>query len=144
MFTVNTKRKQEFFQTIEDGEDKFDISVTFDFIKSEDMDYVSIRDKLSDKKPILVENEKGKIDKKDVSTYNALLFLLRVSLVSCTGIADEEENPIIITGEDGKVNETNQVAVFEAVKAIPELFDKVVLAYTGLSSKNSKAGATPQ
>jgi len=137
-FVVNPKREVTFHHTYvpKEGE-PIEFSVTFKFTASEDIDYVQLRDKAADKTPLIVEDkETGKETKTEMGTYNAFLYTLRTSLISCEGIEDPEGKKIVITDDNGKINEDNQIAVFESIRSEQELFDKIIVAYVGHKEKN--------
>ena len=150
MFKVNPVRKVTFEETFiidpeneseEPKEGKF--SVTFHFAPAEDIDYVQLRKKMEDKTPLEFEDEKGKISKTDVGSYNAFLYNVRTSLIDWSGISDMEGNPLPVRDEKGKIIEANQLAVFEAVRLLKpakkgelSLMDKVTSAYVGHKGKN--------
>lgn len=136
-FVVNPKREVTFHHTITDGEEKTEFSVTFKFTPAEDVDYAELRKKMENKKTMEVEDEDGKITKTDMGTYNAFLYTLRTALSNWTNINDPEGNVLPVKDGKGKIIETNQIAVFEAVRIQKELFDKIILAYVGHKEKNS-------
>jgi hypothetical protein len=106
------------------------IKFHFKIPASEDVDYTELRKKLYAGDEIKTE------DTKTPGAYNAYLYSLRTALVKCEGIEDENGKPIIITDNDGVINEDYQIAVFELIKFDTELMKKVVVAYTGVSEKN--------
>lgn len=137
MFVVNTKREVTFHhKVVQEKGEPVEFSVTFKFAASEDVDYVKLREKASDKTPLVVEDENGKINKTDMGTYNAFLYTLRTGLQACEGIVDGNGDPVSIKNDKGVVDEDIQIAVFEAVKAETELFNKVTVAYIGDKEKN--------
>lgn len=136
-FVVNPKREVKFHHVInEKDKEPIEFSVTFKFTASEDIDYVELRKKAENKTPLEIVDEQGKVDKKDMGTYNAFLYTLRTALIDCSGITDPDGNEIKIKNEQGNIIQHNQIAVFEAVKSEKELFDKIVLAYIGEKEKN--------
>jgi hypothetical protein len=116
--------------------EKFELSVTIQQIASEDVDYGELRKKMesvSDTQ-VIINEESGKT--MDNGSYNAFLYTLRKSIVACKGFVDQDEKDLVITATDGKVNNINQIVVAEAIKQIPDFYDKIIAAYTGISSKN--------
>lgn len=136
-FVVNPKREVTFHHTIvEEGLESIEISATFDFIFAEDVDYVELQRKAADKTVLILKDEKGNEKEVNMGLYNTLLYSLRTSLIACTGFEDPDGKEIKIKDEKGKTIVNNQLVVFEAIRIMKELFEKVVLAYTGTKEKN--------
>jgi hypothetical protein len=95
---------------------------------SEDVDYTELRKKLSAGETIEPTKVPG--------AYNAYLYSLRTALINVEGVEDENGKPLIITDNDGVINEDYQIAAFELVKFDVDLMQKVITAYTGVSEKN--------
>ena len=149
MFKVNPVRRIKFPAVHDDGLGKDDsvieYSVTFDFVIAEDLDYGKLRGVLEDKTPITIIDPKTNepvIDpktKEPIETagmLNGFYFALRTSLVEWDGIVDTDGNPLPFKDEGGKIIEANQKAVFEAIRVDKDLFEKILLAYSGHKSKN--------
>ncbi len=118
-------------------QEPIEFSVTFDFPIAEDIDYVKIRKKMEGKEKLVTFDEETKKDKEiEAGVYNAFLYTLRTALVDCEGILLPDGEPIKITDDDGKIIEVNQKGVFNAIRQEADLFDKITLAYQGLSEKN--------
>ena len=128
-------------ENLEVKPEPIEFSVTFQFKIAEDLDYVELRDKAENKKELITYDENNKETKQDMGTWNAFLYILRTSLVEVNGIflpgsTDEKPLPLMITKEDGSIDVECQKAVFEAIRVETELFDKIILAFQGLNSKN--------
>jgi len=137
-FVVNPKRDVIFHHTIvEEDQEPIEISVSFSFIAAEDVDYVELQKKAEDKTTFEVTNEDtGEKKTINMGLYNTFLYTLRTSLVGCTGFVDSGNNEIEIKDKDGKTIVSNQLVVFEAIRLMKELFDKVIIAYSGTQEKN--------
>jgi len=124
--------------------DNIEASVTFDFPFAEDKDYASIQNMIRRK---LIPDATSEKDKKHNDQEiqklagNVQDMLYRKALVACTGFQDEDGNDITIKDADGKLIELNQKMVYEWVKTT-DIYGKVVMASSGLSSKNSETGVT--
>jgi len=120
---------------------KKEVAVWIDFKPqaAEDIDYTVLMSKMADKEKMVTQVEEKdektgevKMVEKiiDGGSYNALLYSIRTSIKAwCDEFTDEDNNVL-------PFNQDNQVAVFEAVREIPGFFDKVLTAYTGITSKN--------
>ena len=137
-FVVNPKRDVTFHHTIVEKEkEPIEISVSFSFVAAEDIDYVELQKKAEDKTTFeMIDEGTGKKKTINMGLYNTFLYTLRTSLVGCTGFVDPENNEIKIKDEDGKIIVNNQLVVFEAVRMMKELFDKIIIAYSGTQEKN--------
>jgi len=119
MFKINTKREKVINHKYED----FDLSVTVKFTIAEETDITKLQEFLNN-------------GSDEVGGYQLLMYNLRTSIIACSGFADEEGNEIIL--DKSKSNfEQLQIAVFEAVRNIPEFLEKLITAYSNLNSKNS-------
>lgn len=145
MFTVNPERRVKFNHVHDDGKEKIEFSVTFDFVIAEDVDYGELRDKLKDKQPIDIidpETNEPLVDpktKEPIATagmMNAYLYTLRTSLVEWTGIKNPDGEDLAFKDTDGNLIVAHQKAVFEAIRMIPDLFEKIQSAYLGHKGKN--------
>ena len=141
---INTTREYSFKHTVSEEEE---LNVTFKFPFAEEIDYAGLRNMLSSQSSVtndeVLNEEEGFKVSDAIASRATLLHILRKSLTSCDCV-DEEGNPIVIINPDKTVNEINQKAVFEVVKNIPELYEKVQTAYIGVKGKNSETGATQQ
>jgi len=117
------------------SKEEYALEVTFKNLAGEDIDYGELRNKLEAISDLEIINEDTG-EKIDNNSYNAFLYTLRKGLISCKGFTDQNDKDLVITQKDGKINANNQLIVFEAVRQISDFFDKVITAYTGLSSKN--------
>lgn len=153
-FKVNPIREVKFHEKYEEEDGSVtEFSVTFNFIASEDIDYVELRKKMEDKQKMLVEAKedgKVKLDKDgkpiiteiEVGTYNAFLYTLRTSLTNWEGIVDLEEKPLLVKDSSDKIIQSNQIAVFESLRYLPaqkgqpSIMDKITKAYIGQKGKN--------
>jgi len=149
-FQVNPIREVKFYEKYKDNNNEIvEFSVTFNFISSEDIDYVELRKKMEGKQKMTIEKKvEGKDGKKEITeieigTYNAFLYTLRTSLVDCEGIEDPDGKPLLIKDDKGKIIVANQIAIFEAIRMLPSgeegqptLMDKVTKAYIGQKEKN--------
>jgi hypothetical protein len=134
-FKVRTKRKIEVEHTFVAGTNTYDLGATVEVLAGEDIDYSELRKKLSEhenSEKIISENG----EEIDSDTYNTFLYTLRTSIVACKGFEDEDGNDIAIKGSYGKIDKVRLVAVFEAIRNIPDFFEKIIVAYTGESPKN--------
>lgn len=139
------------------------LELTCKFLRTEQMDYRYVRQALRDmpenekklkKKELKEAASKGTVPLKtmtevqaDDKAINTYMLNLRKSMVSLTHgdgtpILDEDTGePVVLVNEDGSINEEEQMAVFDWVKANNELFEKVNLANGGeVDSKNLKIG----
>ena len=116
-------------------EEIFELEVTFTHLAGEDIDYDELRGKLNNITDVKVLNEETG-EEIDNNSYNAFLYTLRKGLIDCKGFTDQNGKDLVITQKNGKVNGNIQITIFEAVRTIPEFFEKVVTAYTGIDSKN--------
>lgn len=147
-FTVKTNRKHTFKYTMED---ESEFSVTFEFMYKEDRDSSKIIEVLAELDvDISVENkdEIAKNPKARSALGNMTLYLIRTSLIECSGIMLEDAEGKIteaaIKDKDGKINVETQKGIFDAIWDIDKLRDKIQTAWNGPTEKNSSTGATPQ
>lgn len=134
-FKVSTEREFTVKHSHKVDEETYELEVTFKHLAGEDIDYDELRRKLSGVSDVKILNEETG-EEVDNGSYNAFLYTLRKGLISCKGFTDSEDKDIIITQAGGKINSDMQIVVFEAVRTIPEFFDKIVTAYTGIDAKN--------
>ena len=101
---------------------------------SEEIDYKRLMS-LSEKKgkiEVVSTDENGKEIKEeyDSGTYNAFLYQLRASISGWSdNFTDEDDKPL-------EFNEENQISIFEAIKDLKGMFEKLTLAFTGTTEKN--------
>lgn len=133
-FLTTSKRVNKFTHE-EDGES---FSVTFKFPFAEEINLSKLREKL---------NVSDDVESNSAST---LMYILRTSISDCEDILDVDKpvgdsyEPVVVAKEDGTRDEMAQKIVFEIVKSIPTLYDKVITAYIGPKGKNLKTGAMQQ
>lgn len=76
------------------------------------------------------DDGKEKVIEYDSGTYNAFLYNIRASIIGwCEDFVDEDEKPL-------EFNEDNQIAIFEAIKDLEGMFEKLTTAFTGITEKN--------
>lgn len=144
LFKVNPKREETVTEEVVDEEgNSGTFKLHLEFQSSEELNYTEYRKRLSTSEGTeIVTDENGEEQEIDEGTYNAFLYSLRTSIIGAEPIADLDGEPLVIKDEEGNINEENQKAVFEFVKQIPELYDKLITAYKGHLGKNYKTGAT--
>ena len=144
VFKVNPNRNVTINHVLKDEEgNEGTFSLHLRFKNSEELDYTEYRKRMEYSQGThTVKDEEGNEEEVEEGAYNAFLYTLRTSIIGAEPIADLDGNPLKIIDEEGNVNEENQKAVFEFVKSIPELYDKMITAYQGHLGKNYKTGAT--
>ncbi|MHA1790276.1 MAG: hypothetical protein ACTSXT_13770 [Candidatus Helarchaeota archaeon] len=115
-------------------------SVTFKFEYSEEKDYSQVsnimRKAISSKNNMKEDELIKKVEGEVAASYQNIQYAsMRKCLIACEGFEDELGKKIIII-ENKKVNELAQKVVFEFVKNIPELYEKIELAQNNVQIKN--------
>ena len=101
---------------------------------SEEIDYkrlFSLTNK-EGKIEITTKDDKGeeKVVEYDSGTYNAFLYNIRASITGWSeNFVDDDDKTL-------EFNDENQIAVFEAIKDLEGMFEKLTTAFTGITEKN--------
>jgi hypothetical protein len=113
----------------EDKENGISFSVTFRFPLMEEINSKRMAAKVA---------EDG-----DAGILGEMHQIFKSALIGCKDFFDEDTNTeLSITKEDGSVDTDLQATIFDVVRKIPDFYSKILIAYTGISGKNSTSGAT--
>lgn len=132
MLELTKKREYTFPLKYKEAE----LTFTFKFKYAEERDYKAVSDIIRNSMVDKPDDERARTKAVNDNVINIEYAMLRQCLIGCEGITVDGE-PVKITKDDGSIDKEAQLEVFDFIIKQTELYEKIKLAYTGVTPKNS-------